>query len=161
MEAQSYPTVFYPQLLVLLRNRCLDEGVLYKHRRMWFSRVMQPFTLVVHQVLYAQCRRDDLMRGAIVVKLSTGQRQHDDLQILQQFIIYLGIRSQGTTEGAIHIVVDHLTILHRTFHQPFDGLIRKEPDAYISEIEMIFLQFSQLLYGGFLQHILQRGGMLS
>ena len=52
--------IFNPDITVLLCERDLHHGILHEDRRMWLAVEMHDLTLVVHEILKSQRRRDHL-----------------------------------------------------------------------------------------------------
>ena len=81
-----HAAVFNPQVAVVGSDAHLGVGILHKHGGMWFQRVVHDFALVVDQILYGHCRREQFVCSTEMVKLTSCERQYCHLELVQFFI---------------------------------------------------------------------------
>ena len=146
----SHKTVFYPQISVLLCNLYLCNGILNKHCRVWFTRMVHYATLVIDEILNSQSGRKQLVTGTKMIKLATGQRQHCHTQTVYICIRDGRVCAQSTSKFAVHIIIDDITATHGMPHENIHSPVAKHPDTNIRKIEIIIKQRSKSLNRRFL-----------
>ena len=104
---------------------------------------MDDLALVIDQILHRQYRRDYFVCGAEVIKLATGQGQYRHRERSQVGVRTLRLIAQSTSEIGIEVIIDHFALLCGFLPQQRHCTVRKQPDAYIGQVEMVFEQLSQ------------------
>ena len=152
--------VFYPYIGILVRKRIVRQGVLSKDARMWLTVMVHDVTLVVHHILDSYRRGYHLPRGTIVIERSPCQRHNSHCQFVQFRVVNGRMCAQRTTKLRIQVIFVYLCApgIHRTFHQQLHSTVAQQPDADISQIEVVLQQRSQRFGTGFLEHHLQNVG---
>ena len=155
MPSRSDETIFYPDVLVLLCEFIVGNGILREDGRMRLSVVMHDVALVVDNILYSNRRGNHFTAGSEMVELTTRQ-WHDGYRQLTQFrIVNCWVSTQRTTEFGVEIVLferacgDRIaaywgkrrTINSLPFHKQLHGTVTEHPDANIRQVVVITKQF--------------------
>ena len=88
MIGRQFPTatdmaVLYPYIGISVIEDIVRQGVLNEYRRMRLTVVMNDTTLVVHQILDCQGRRNHLAVSSEMIELTAGQWQNGNAQSVQ------------------------------------------------------------------------------
>ena len=124
----AYVCVLHPLVAVLLCPLGLQLCVLHEDRRMGLAVVVHNLALVVHDVLYGEHRREQLVRCAEMVELAARQRQYHGLQRIHRLVLHARLVAESTAEFAVHVVVYHLVLGYvcsvcRTLHEHLHGAV--------------------------------------
>ena len=90
--------------------------------------VVHNLALVVHDVLYGEHRREQLVRCAEMVELAARQRQYHGLQRVHSLVLNARLVAESAAELAVHVVVHHLVFRYvgsvcRTLHEHLHGAV--------------------------------------
>ena len=162
----AYVCVLHPFVAVLLCPLRLQFGVLHEDRRMWLAVVVHNLALVVHNVLYGEHRREQLVRCAEMVELATWQRQYHGLQCVYRLVLHARLVAESAAELAVHVVVHHLDrgyvrSVGRTLHEHFHGAVGENPYTDVGEVEVVGEQCGECLHRRLLKHTLQLGWLFA
>ena len=154
--------VFNPYETVAGSGTLGDDGVLREHRGLLLDALLNDKPLVLNQILYFERGRKQFGRGAEMVELASGQRQHGYFQVCQFGVVESGVQTEGTAKiGVKVIIIDALHALLRQkpvgrfaalAHQEMHGAVGKQPHADIHH-GIVRLHEPRLLFGRrLLQH---------
>ena len=154
--------VFNPYKTVARSGTLGDDCILREHRGLLLDTLLNDKPLVLDQILNFEGGRKQFGRGAEMVELASGQRQHGYFQLCQFGVVESGVQPERTAEiGVKVIVVDALHALLRQqpvgrfaalAHQEMHGAVGKQPHADIHH-GIVRLHEPRLLFGRrLLQH---------
>ena len=154
-----YITVFYPDFRIGSSQRKVDVSILHEHSRMRLHLMVHDLTLIDNDILYIQRRGKQFAAGAIMIELTTRQRQDSYAQLIEFLVDNARIFTQCKTKLGIHIVEREFAIFVRTVHQEFYGTVAQQPDTDVHQEKMGFHQVAQFLDGRLLKHEVELVGI--
>lgn len=89
-----------------------------------------------------------------MIECAARQWQYGHAERVDVGIFYPRFGAQGPSEGGVHVIVCHLAVVHSFVHEHLYCTVREQPYTDVGEVEMVFLQLSELLNRGLLQHVL-------
>ena len=168
----AHAAVLYPDVAVVGRELTAHHGILQEDGGVRLDAVVEYLALVVDKVLDGQHGGDDLSGCAEVVELATGQREDGHAELLQLVVVEGGIGAEAAAEVGVEVVVADAhsvaTIVSGAgiagafvgrelglLHEQLDGTVAQQPNADVSQVEVVAQESVERLDGGFLQHTLQ------
>ena len=97
--------VLNPYIGVIGSEGYLRDRVLYENRGMRLAVAVHYLALIVHAVLYGQCRRDHLAAGAVVIELAAGKGKDGHREIGQLGVGLRGVDAQRASELGIQVIL--------------------------------------------------------
>ena len=152
----THMAVLNPNIRIILCQRDIHLCILYENGGMGFAVDVHNLPLVVLQILNTNHRGNHLTGGSEMIELTPSQGQDSHLQLMKSLVSEGGICSQSTAKLRIEVVFTDIIPTGTTpIHQQTHRFVTEHPDTDIRQIEVFLLKFTQRLYRGLLQHLLQ------